>query len=278
MIGIACAVCATLGAGETLYNGIVLPDQWPPNQTTFPSNDPVPPYLKSPPKVIPIDVGRQLFVDDFLIESTNMTRTHHRPVYHPGNPVFKPERDHEMEGFGPFAAPFSGGVWFDPQDARFKMWYMGGYTGHLCLATSQDGIHWQRPNLDVVKGTNIVLRRGAPESNSLLMDLHERDPAKRFKYFYFQPGGTPSWAITYRHSPDGIHWSEPQWRSGQSGDRTTVFYNPFRKKYVFLIRGKANRSGRAKRYWETESVDDAADADEGAEEVAKACSKLVSNK
>ena len=38
-----------------------------------------PPYLVDPPAVIPIDVGRQLFVDDFLIQSTSLTRRfHHR--------------------------------------------------------------------------------------------------------------------------------------------------------------------------------------------------------
>ncbi len=35
------------------------------------------PYLQSPPSVIPIDVGRQLFVDDFLIEKTDLERTFH---------------------------------------------------------------------------------------------------------------------------------------------------------------------------------------------------------
>lgn len=247
-----------VGAGETLYNGIELPDEWPPNQKTFPSNDPTPPYLKRPPSVIPIDVGRQLFFDDFLIESTDMTRTHHRPVYHPASPVLKPERDYEMEGYGPVAAPFSGGVWFDPEDRLFKMWYMGGYTRHLCLATSTDGVHWSRPELDVVKGTNIVISRGAPESNSVLMDLNATDPARRFKLVYFKAGGTPAWAMQYRHSADGIHWSEPNWRSGPCGDRSTVFYNPFRRKHVFLIRATANRSGRAKRYWETDDIDDTA--------------------
>jgi hypothetical protein len=36
-----------------------------------------PPYLTSPPEVIPIDVGRQLFVDDFLIAETTLKRTFH---------------------------------------------------------------------------------------------------------------------------------------------------------------------------------------------------------
>src|SRR6185295_12919657 len=57
--------------GETLYNGIVLPREWPPHLSDFPTSvekGPVtPPYLTSPPSIIPIDLGRQLFVDDFLI-------------------------------------------------------------------------------------------------------------------------------------------------------------------------------------------------------------------
>ena len=45
-------------AGETLYNGIRLPAAWPPKldgplDTTVP-----PPYLKDPPPIIPIDLGR----------------------------------------------------------------------------------------------------------------------------------------------------------------------------------------------------------------------------
>ena len=54
---------------EKLYNGIELPDVWPPRFGDPASVEPMEvPYLKQPPKTIPIDVGRQLFVDDFLIE------------------------------------------------------------------------------------------------------------------------------------------------------------------------------------------------------------------
>ena len=41
--------------------------------------------------VIPIDDGRQLFVDDFLIEQTTLQRTFHLPRYHPDGPVLKAE-------------------------------------------------------------------------------------------------------------------------------------------------------------------------------------------
>ena len=40
--------------------------------------------------VIPINTGRQLFVDDFLIQSTTLTRTQHQPLMYPGNPILTP--------------------------------------------------------------------------------------------------------------------------------------------------------------------------------------------
>ena len=65
---------------------------------------------------------------------------------------------------------FSDGVVFDPKDRLFKMWYMGGYGMNTCLATSTDGIRWDRPAFDVVKGTNIVLPEGR-DSNTVWLDL-----------------------------------------------------------------------------------------------------------
>src|SRR5262245_35266354 len=73
----AAAGAAALGAEptrETLYNGIELPAVWPPKITATPRDPVAPPYLKSPPAVIPIDVGRQLFVDDFLVAETTLRR------------------------------------------------------------------------------------------------------------------------------------------------------------------------------------------------------------
>src|SRR5262245_37422671 len=66
---------------ETLYNGILLPARWPP-RIEYTREPMTVPYLQSPPAVIPIDVGRQLFVDNFLIEQTDLTRTLHSARYH----------------------------------------------------------------------------------------------------------------------------------------------------------------------------------------------------
>src|SRR2546428_3286583 len=126
--------------GEVLANGIRLPP-WPPRIKDVPKLPVVPPYLTAPPKVIPL-VGRQLFVDDFLIAHTSLKRTHHRPAYHPRSPV--------LTG----GMVFSDGVWYDPKDRLFKMWYLT--KGGTAYATSKDGLAWEKPNLDVKRGTNLV--------------------------------------------------------------------------------------------------------------------------
>jgi predicted neuraminidase len=85
------------GPKPILDNGIKLPFQWPPRRLDPASDEPRPvPYLKNPPKAIPIDVGRQGFVDDFLIEGTTLQRTFHTAKKHEANPVFKPETKHEL--------------------------------------------------------------------------------------------------------------------------------------------------------------------------------------
>ena len=107
--------CSQLSAGETLYNGIELPAVWPPLQTEL-SKDPLatPPYLTTPPEVIRIDVGRQLFVDDFLIDKTTLTRRLHQAEYHPKNPVLSPEQPWERKGGPARAAVFSDGANCEP--------------------------------------------------------------------------------------------------------------------------------------------------------------------
>ena len=94
----------------------------------------------------PIDVGRQLFIDDYLIAETTLTRTFHRPRLHERSPVLKPESPTEMcvhdPGSIPVAAPFDDGVFYDPKDRLFKMWYHGGWFDGNCYAVSKDGLSW----------------------------------------------------------------------------------------------------------------------------------------
>ena len=94
-----------------------------------------------------------------------------------------------------------------------------------CYATSTDGIHWERPDLDV------IAYEGSTANNlcavdtgglSVLKDDRESDPARRYKALYWGAGSTPRegaferswmgssggvWGICVAFSPDGIHWT-----------------------------------------------------------------------
>ena len=251
-----------VSGGETLKtNGIELPAEWPPVYSEL-TREPRPvPYLENPPSVIPIDIGRQLFVDDFLIEKTSLQRRFHTPEYHE-EPVIHPEKPWENQRRGWFAAPFSGGAWYDPEDELFKMWYTAGWLASMCYATSKDGIHWEKPNLDVREGTNVVLHpvhgdQQYFDTNTVWLDHDAAAPNERFKYFATEMIGESKeykgkidWNLVYRTSPDGIHWSEPIAEQEIGGDRTTAFYNPFRKMWVLSQRIGGHPVGRSRAYLE----------------------------
>ena len=119
-----------------------------------------------------IDIGsrKQLFVDSYLIES--LTRA--KQVMNPAekaehNPVLRPERPWEGNDVRPNR------VVFDPEDQIFKMWYLArAYRAHrgpdeivvegeedpiVCLATSKDGISWERPELGLVEFVPVITDR-----------------------------------------------------------------------------------------------------------------------
>ena len=225
-----------------LYNGIELPAVWPPKVPTSQVYDGMSPfYLDQKPAVIDISLGRQLFVDDFLIASTSLQRQWHRAEYHAANPVLTPEKEWEFYAAGGgSAAPFSDGVWYDERDAKFKMWYMaGGKTygdGNIvtCYAESTDGIVWTRPSLNVVAGTNIVHRGKERDSNSVWIDKQTDNESQRYRMFNVY-GGAGNWKYHYLTSSDGKAWRE-QNESGSVADRSTVFHNPFRGVWVWSMR------------------------------------------
>jgi hypothetical protein len=264
LLGLCLGISAA-AAGETLYNGVELPATWPP-PTSHRSGEPMPvPYLERRPEIVPIDLGRQLFVDDFLIESTDLKRTFHRPAYHPKSPVLKPETEWERgltDGSkGSVAAPYSDGVWYDPERRKFRMWYLAA-DDRTCLAESTDGIAWTRPMLDVVPGTNIVLtsrnRASIRNSNTVWLDLDETDPERRYKLFEARYARSP-YRTALRTSADGVHWSVELAVSAEAWDRSTAFYNPFRKVWVASIRGhdsvKPEPPHRLRNYFEGKTAE-----------------------
>lgn len=156
-------------------SGIVRPRPWPPRDVDFntriasdppqaPRTPASPPYCRDTLSVRRIDGGRQLFVDNYLLDwrrTRNVTRTWGRlkikdpKVLAPTGPMdaschtkdCKPRKT---------ARPFGGGSLYDPVRKRLLLWYRCGWRGvsyrgvpggRTCVASSTDGLRFHRPRL-----------------------------------------------------------------------------------------------------------------------------------
>jgi len=234
------------------YNGIEIPEGW---HFEFPKTGEVvvPPYLIPKdkggyaPTVINIDVGRQLFVDDFLIEETDLTRTYYAAKKSKDNPILQAEKPWEFIGCGGTPAT-SGGFWYDQKEKKYKLWYEAGFNMRLAYAESEDGIHWERPVLQE-DGSNILLPDVPTDSYSIWID--DNAPAEeRYKMMIRCPNIPPCgrYKADLFLSADGIHWRLIG-QTGMMGDRSTFFYNPFTKKWCFSIRSDGHMLWRGKDVW-----------------------------
>ena len=241
-----------------LHNGITLPEQWPPRYADDGIRKEMPlPYIENKPSVIPVNMGRQLFVDDFLIAETNLERICHKAKYYENNPMLQPDQNWEYTFEGaPYASPFSDGIWYDEKDRKFKMWYLAGagsihkhkQSFYTCYAESEDGKHWTKKEQNIRPGTNIVDTCDR-DAATVWIDKRSDDPKKRYKLFNVEKQGG-GWRIILKYSGDGIHWSEGVAQSGYIGDRTTAFYNPFTDKWVISLRQGSKVDGRSRGYLE----------------------------
>lgn len=254
--------CTTaLLSAQTLHNGITLPSEWPPRYAEPTQRKEMPvPYLDKKPLVIPVNTGRQLFVDNFLIKETNLKTVFHTPDFYENNPVLEPDRAWEKTTQGAlYAAPFSDGIWYDEQTGKFRMWYLAGageihkqdpQTFYTAYAESDDGKHWIKPNLGIYKNTNVVDTANR-DAATVWLDRNEKDPAKRWKFFNIERRPTDRrWQVVLKYSSDGIHWTRGAAQSGDQGDRTTAFYNPFTNKWALSMRFSTPVSSRSRGYIE----------------------------
>ncbi len=256
---------------ERLYNGIELPDVWPPRFGDPASDEPMEvPYLRKPPKVIPIDLGRQLFVDDFLIESTDLKRVFHEAKKYEGNPVFTPETEVEKKR-NEVVYLGQGGVFYDPAEKLFRMFYTAGWRGPLAVATSPDLKTWTRPDLGL-HGGNVLLPEGAAwgmgdgttagTDNALWYDITATDPKERIKYltcWSHVPKDQQVRGLSHSlQTSDGRTWSKPVPGNAWVADYGSIFHNPFRNRWVQSIKKDSPR-GRSRYYLESEKFLDGAD-------------------
>ena len=191
---------------------------------------------------------------------------------HPSNPLFVEDKPWEQRFDN-----FYGNVIYDEEDELYKCWYSPFIIDNsakgmslkerekdydvpdkremaICYAISEDGIHWEKPNLGLIdfegnKSNNIVWRgkdqdanhwRG-PHGAGIFKDKYEKDPNRRYKAFF------KGEKLSIGFSKDGLHWDEYQQCDGDvtvAGDtHNNTLWAPTLNKYVGVTRtwGKMGR-------------------------------------
>ena len=165
-----------------------------------------------------------LLLDSRIVESTENAKLSVGEVTKfDGNPLFKEDKPWEVRFDNLYA-----NVVYDEEDKTYKCWYSPfirdpsvtdtpleqrgqvRYQPHdrvmgVCYATSKDGIHWEKPSMDVREydGQQSNLVEIGPHGAGIFKDLHDTDPERRYKMFFNED------VMRVAFSPDGVHWREP---------------------------------------------------------------------
>lgn len=193
---------------------------------------------------------RELFVDDYLIESLDGTDLNmHSP---------------QLEGVAlqfdqPWEGAFCGYVTVLQDGSLYRMYYRGlpeaGSDGSsrevTCYAESEDGINWTKPELGLfeVRGTrqnNVILADAAPVTHNFCPFLDTREDVPEDERYKALGGTAKSGLIGYK-SPDGIHWTrmqeEPLFRDTDwvFDSQNVPFWSEAEGRYVLYYRKSLNR-------------------------------------
>ena len=225
---------------------------------------------------------RQLFIDDDVIAGvTNVARRQHVPTKHPDNPLIRKDQPWETT---PYFRTSAFNVTRDPADGLFKCWYedVQDYFGlkhgagltdaRFCYAQSEDGLNWEKPALGQHhidgRDTSIVLDLspgGRARTPTVILDEHERDPARRYKMMYvhyrklpgppaglradahsFPSQGLYGVGMSMSFSPNGIDWTPYEGNpviDYWAGDVETLTFDPVDDKYVLYGRARKWTAG-----------------------------------
>lgn len=186
---------------------------------------------------------RELFVDSFLIDKMeNVTLKMHEPINR--GPVLYFDK--------PWEGNFSGYCTIIEDKGKYKLYYRGvrealgdGEENEVtCLALSDDGINWTKPNLNLytinkTRNNNVVLANEAPVTHNFSPFLDTNPKALKSQRYKAIGGIDKSGLIGYV-SPDGIHWkriqSEPIFRKGVFDSQNVVFWSESEQLYVCYFR------------------------------------------
>ena len=204
-----------------------------------------------------------LFIDDaYVVKTQNLERSTN-PAIKRDDPVFKMDAPWDTPGDDLNSL----NVLYDEEEQLFKMWYgvtnrvvdWGGMVRKFAYATSTDGIHWERPIL------NLIENEGTKENNyftstdladfvpSILIDP-SAPASRRFKMILacsdiWGFGKVNDWSrhhssLNLAYSEDGLNWDRPRNVNpilrGISDGVFMFFYDGERRKYQLFTRRVPN--------------------------------------
>ena len=193
----------------------------------------------------PINLGsnREIFIDDFLIESLKGVEIR----------LEKPRDEGIVHKFDkPWEGPFCGYSTVIKDKDKFYLYYRGlpkaGKDGSndetTCVITSTNGTTWNRPQLnlflkDKFPNNNIILANSAPVTHNFspFLDTNKNtDKIHRFKSL----GGTEKSGLIAYSSPDGIIWNKlrtsPVFTKGIFDSQNVSFWSESENCYICYFR------------------------------------------
>ena len=200
------------------------------------------PGSAGPGEPIRVNSARQLFVDNLLIaEAQGVRLTVNRPA---------PTGERCLVGAQPWESLMVNGYNSVMEDEGIlKLWYdaiASDGSRWTCYATSQDGIHWEKPLLGIVpfdgnNDTNIVFppERMTHEPNCVFKDTNPAcRPEERYKMVAsLHPPGMAKGTYVAA-SPDGLHWKlmkdSPAFRDSDTNN--ICFFDNRLGRYVSYVR------------------------------------------
>ncbi len=238
------ATAGQLPGGELLPNGIELPEVWA-----------APPWSldrRADAGAVSGEAARRgadrrraaIVRRRFPIERTTLVRTYHRPKYHEASPVLKPETSWEHGDDGDWAAPFSDGAWFSIRRRNDSCYGIAPPIAALVPgAVGKTASVGRDRNSTSSPATNIVLasqnktsqRDSNTECGSMPPQSILRNASSCSKPVRSRTVLHGAANLTRRRALVG--------RKGRERaivDRSTAFYNPFRKVLVASVRGHDN--------------------------------------
>lgn len=212
----------------------------------------------------PVEIGitPQYVFDNHIVDNhwplrakrEYVRRVFHAPRKHPDNPVLSGDQ------------PSFCSVIRDSESGLFRMYYQaniprerqpgergGAFRTLVAYAESTDGVHWQRPDLQIfpqlkLKPNNVVLARPenleAQASAPAMLEVPQRD-RRGYRYLLLYRGkgrgNAQKSGIRIVGSQDGVHWDlENDYAIAHlhSDTANTVCYDATRDEYVMFCRAK----------------------------------------